>query len=86
MIDMEVYNPTMHGLVTAIRIFNEDGYKPMAELIFAFGGSRIIRWDIVENREEYAAGINAYTLMYDERAKRPFDELRVEALNKGEEG
>lgn len=82
----EVYNPMTHGAVTAIRIFNEDGYKPMAELLFAFGGSRIIRWDIAENREEYAAGINAYTLMYDERIHHPFDDLRMEPCYKQEEG
>lgn len=74
--ELEIYTPETHGCITAIRIFNESGHIPTAELLFAFGGSRTIRWDIVENREEYASGITAYTLIYDERPKVPFDQLR----------
>lgn len=69
---MNAYNPTRHGSVVAIRIWLENGYQPMAELAFAFGGTRTIHWDDVSERENYISGINAYTLMYDERLKRDF--------------
>ena len=64
------YTPEANGVVTAIRIFNKDGYKPMAELTFAFGGSTIIEWDNVEQREPYLKGINAYTYIFDERVEK----------------
>ena len=64
------YNPTEHGVITAIKIFEgDDGHTPMATLAFAFGGTATIEWANVEQREAYASGINAYTLMYDMREK-----------------
>lgn len=71
----EIYNPMTHGVVTAIHIYLEDGHKPMAELAFAFGGTEIIHWDSVAERDMYECGINAYTIMYDDRAKLPFENL-----------
>lgn len=66
------YNPTEHGAVNAIKIFTADnGHTPMATLAFAFGGTATIEWANVKQREVYAAGINAYTLMYDERREKP---------------
>ena len=71
------YNPMTHGIVTAIHIYLEDGYKPMAELAFAFGGTEIIHWNNVAEREIYAKGINAYTIMCDDRAEFPFNHYVV---------
>ena len=56
--------------VYAIRIFNKDGYKPMAELAFGEGGKPtgetvIIPWDDIAERSKYV--INAYTCVWDER-------------------
>lgn len=64
------YKPETHGAITAIEIFMaDDGHTPMATLAFAFGGTATIEWANVEQREVYASGINAYTLMYDKRDK-----------------
>ena len=64
------YNPTEHGAITAIKIFTaDDGHTPMATLAFAFGGTATIEWADAKQREIYASGINAYTLMYDNRDK-----------------
>lgn len=74
---MNTYDPSTSGVVVAMRIFYaENGFTPMAELIFAFGKSKIIRWDVIEERETYLPGINAYTLVYDERPKREFNEWK----------
>ena len=56
--------------VYAVRLFLEDGYKPMAELAFGEGGrpngqTTIIHWDNISEREKYC--INAYTFIWDER-------------------
>lgn len=68
------YNPMIHGAVTAIHIWLDNGYKPMAELAFAFGGTKVINWDNVSERKKYKDGITAYTIMYDERAESvPFE-------------
>ena len=53
----EIYNPMTHGAIIAVHIYLEDGYKPMAELAFAFGGTETIHWDDVEEREPYLKGI-----------------------------
>lgn len=69
----EMYDPTREGIVVAIRIYYaENGFTPMADLAFAFGGKITIEWDVPAEREVYEAGINAYTLYYDERPKREF--------------
>lgn len=69
MIPGEIYNPTIHGAVNAIRITEEAGCLPIAELVFAFGDSVKIAWSNSEERSKYEAGINAYTLIYDERIR-----------------
>ena len=63
------YDPMTDGAIIAIRIYLQNGYQPMAELAFAFGGKVTIRWDDVIMRNKYAPGINAYTLMFDERTR-----------------
>lgn len=70
----EIYNPTTHGGVVAIRIYLKDGHIPMADLVFANKGMVTIEWANVKEREFYAHCINAYTLIYDERPKREFAE------------
>jgi hypothetical protein len=66
------YHPARDGAVNAIRIFYADGtLTPMAELAFAFGGKVTVRWNMPLEREVYAPGITAYTIIYDERPKRP---------------
>lgn len=72
-----IYNPMIHGVVTAIHIYLEDGYKPMAELAFAFGGTETIHWDDIKEREAYMEGINAYTIMCDDRAKFSFEKYVI---------
>ena len=73
----EIYNPMTHGAIIAVHIYLEDGYKPMAELAFAFGGTETIHWDDVKEREPYLKGINAYTIMCDDRAKFPFEKYVI---------
>ena len=56
--------------VYAVRLFLEDGYKPMAELAFGDGGfpngnTVVIELANVTEREKYC--INAYTFVWDER-------------------
>ena len=63
--------------VYAIRIYLENGYKPMAEIAFGNGGrpngeTKIIPWDEPEARNEYV--INAYTFVWDERINKSFNE------------
>lgn len=70
--DLICYDPAYDGAVTAVRIYNKDGYKPTADLAFAFGGMITIEWDRCDLREIFMPGINAYTLMYDTRCVRPF--------------
>ncbi len=74
---METYDPNTSGVIVAMRIFYaENGFTPMAELVFAFGRSKTIRWDVIEENEIYLPGINAYTLIYDERPKKEFNEWK----------
>lgn len=65
------YDIKKHGVVTAIRIFEEMGEMfPKAELFFALTKETItITWTNKEEREEYLSGINGYTIIYDERSK-----------------
>lgn len=65
--DPNTYNPTKHGIVTAIRLFYDNMVTPMAELAFAFGGTITIEWVNVTQRDFFTKGINGYTLMYDTR-------------------
>ena len=62
------YTPEKDGAIVAIHIYLFNGYQPMAELLPAFGGSYTIRWDCVEDRKIFLKGINAYTIIYDDRA------------------
>lgn len=64
------YTPERDGAITAVHIHLKDGYKPMATLLPAFGGRYLIHWDSVIEREPFLKGINAYTIFFDERAKR----------------
>lgn len=72
-----IYNPMIHGVVTAIHIYLENGYKPMAELAFAYGGTKIIHWDDIAERATYMEGINAYTIICDDRAKLSFEKYVI---------
>ena len=63
------YTPERDGAITAIRIYLQNGYQPMAILLPAFGGAYTIHWDSLDEREPFLKGINAYTVMFDERAK-----------------
>lgn len=68
------YDVRKQGAVVAIRIYFEGDRNPMADLILAFGEKVTINWVNPVQREEYASGINGYTLIYDERNKRPFED------------
>lgn len=71
----EKYDVRKDGAVIAIRIYFEGDRNPMADLILAHEHRKVtIDWVNVEQRAEYAPGINGYTLIYDERDKRPFEE------------
>lgn len=70
--DLICYDPAYDGAVVAARIYLQDGYKPMAELAFAFGGTFTFEWDRCDIRDMFMSGITAYTLMYDTRCNRPF--------------
>ena len=68
------YEPMKDGAVVAIRIYFEGDRNPMAQLAFTFGGTATINWVNVEQRKVYESGINGYTLIYDERPKKFFQE------------
>lgn len=67
------YNSGFNDFVEAIHIWLKDGYKPMADLAFISGGVKTIAWDDIEEREKYSFGINAYTIIYDDRAGQSFE-------------
>ncbi len=60
--------------VNAIRIY-WDGITPMADLKFAYGEPVTIQWNDAKERAKYANGINAYTLIYDEREKPKWEDF-----------
>ena len=70
--------------VYAIRIFEQNGYQPMAELAFDDGGrvtgeTTIIHWDDISEREKYC--ISSHTLVWDERTRgKAFSEYVVELI------
>lgn len=66
------YTPEKYGIVEAIRIFYGKACWPYATLAFAFGGTVTIDWANVEERNKYMHGINAYTLIIDDRVKKNF--------------
>ena len=62
--------------VLAIRIYL-GGYTrsvPMADLYIADGVVETIEWTNKRERKAFEAGINGYTLIYDERPKRSWEE------------
>ena len=75
-VEMENYIPEKHGIVTAIRLFYENDRQPMAELAFCFGGTDIIEWTNISQREKYSKGINGYTFFFDERKKNTFESFK----------
>jgi hypothetical protein len=61
--------------ILAVRIyFINGGYTPMADLKFSDGVMETIEWTNVKQRKEFSQYINGYTLFYDERPKRNFNE------------
>ena len=62
------------GAILAIRIYVTDHYTPMADLKTVNGEVITIRWTDVEARKQYEPFITGYTLIYDERPKRTWDE------------
>lgn len=64
-----------HLNFVAVRIFYaENGITPMAECVAMGGYRKTIRWDREDERELVTPYIDAYTLFYDERGKRNFNE------------
>ena len=78
--DPNHYNPIIHGIVEAIRIFySENATRDiLAELRFCFGGTTIIEWTNPDEREKFADGIDGYTLFLDERVV--IDNYKAEEL------
>lgn len=60
--------------VLAIRIYYGLNNTPMADLYMVDGVVETIQWTDVKQREEFAKGINGYTLIYDERPKKEWSE------------
>lgn len=74
------YSPVKNGAVVAVRLFfGPNHIAPMAELVFAFGGTSTIEWANETQRKEYEPGINAYTVFFDERfPTRTFESFKKE--------
>ncbi len=69
------YDVNKDGAVLAIRIYFAEDRNPMADLILAYGHKKVtIDWVNTEQRAEYMPGITGYTVIYDERDKKPFSE------------
>lgn len=69
------YDPSAYGAIIAIRIYYlNGGTTPYADLAFPNGKYTTIAWTDVQTRKKYASGITGYTLFYDEREKRDFEE------------
>lgn len=61
--------------VMAVRIYFDGASKmPMADLRMVDGVVEHICWVDVKQRKRFDAGINGYTLFYDERPKREWEE------------
>lgn len=60
--------------VVAIRIYYADGHIPMADLRMADGVVETIEWTNTKQRKPFEPFINGYTLFYDEREKRNWEE------------
>ena len=60
--------------VVAIRIFYDQYMTPMADLKMIDGKMVTIQWSRMNDVEPFLPFINSYTLIYDEREKRTWDE------------
>ena len=69
--------PKKELVIIAIRIYYENGYIPKADIISADGKLETITWTNVEERKILDGRINGYTLIYDERPKRPWSEWKI---------
>lgn len=54
----------------------EENNDIVAELVFADGNSLCIQWTNIEERKKYIDMINGYTLIYDRRQKRQFNDWK----------
>ena len=63
--------------VIAIRIYLDDLCTPMADLRLMDGTVTTICWTDVKSRQKFEAGINGYTLVYDERPKISWEKWLV---------
>lgn len=80
--EIQDYTPEKYGIVEAIRIFYGKACWPYATLAFAYGGTVTIDWANVEERKKYMPGINAYTLIIDDRVKKNFEDyVRVREIH-----
>ena len=71
---IDKYDTYNYGCVIAVRIYLVNGHIPMADLVFSDSRYTTIEWANVSHRDKYKSGINAYTLIYDERPKKDFKE------------
>ena len=58
----------------AVRIYYGLNQTPMADIKFNDGVMDTIQWTDIKQRKEMIPYINGYTLIYDERSKRSWDE------------
>lgn len=71
---IENTNPCDHSMYVAVKIYLNDHCTPIAECVTANGWTDTIEWNNEVQRTIANRYINGYTLIYDERPKRPFDE------------
>ena len=60
--------------IIAIRIYLGLNNTPMADLKTMDGVCETIQWNDVKQRKPFEPYINGYTLIYDERPKRSWNE------------
>ena len=60
--------------VVAIRIYLGLNCTPMADLRMADGVIETIQWNNIKQRKNFENLISGYTLFYDERPKRSWEE------------
>lgn len=60
--------------VIAIRIYYKYDHIPMADLRMSDGVVETIEWTNTKQRKEFEKLITGYTLIYDEREKRSWEE------------
>ena len=66
----------INTIVVAVRIYlgGVNNITPMADLKTADGVTETIEWVNVKDRKKFEPFINGYTLFYDERPKRNWNE------------